>query len=580
MVEGPEHTVVAANQAARASVSDVDVVGMPVRLALPGSRLLDMLDEVYLDGRPATAEEPDALMTVLPVTGADGVVTALILQVVDLAQPLWRTEHEITLDLQQAVLPTGLPVLPEVSISAAYLPAASRNIAGGDWFEVVPMPHRRLGLVVGDVVGHGTMASVIMGQLRAIAAERLMLGGGLGDVVTALDAFARTMPDARGTTVCVAILDRQTGVLEYCTRGHPPPLVVSSNGETRVLPQPSLPPLAFGDAGFIYADDTLLAGETIVLYSDGAVERPNRTIVDGIADLAFCAGQAVRRNGVGPRELADRICREAVDLIQAPVDDVSLLAVTVLLPFVEPLFLAIPAAADQLSVVRQRLGDWLAGLRLTEDDLMAIELSVIEAVTNSIEHAYNEPGGTVHLEACLDDRGRIQLIVSDTGVWKPPDLEPGFRGRGMLMMRESMDEMRLSTTSKGTVVDMSKIVCRPVRAGTARVLPEPAGTLRIESTTGPDSLSLQLFGALDSNTASRLRSALLEAARSSRMPITLLLDNVTVFGSAGLRVLTEQGRRLGDAGRVLRVVASPTSPAGNVLAISGVDMLLDVRSHV
>jgi anti-anti-sigma factor len=337
--------------------------------------------------------------------------------------------------------------------------------------------------------------------------------------------------------------------------------------------------LAYGDGGFRSADDTMLPGETIVLYTDGAVERPGQTMVEGIADLAIGAGQSVRRNGIGPRGLADRICHSAIDLVEASRDDASVLAVTVLLPFVQPLVMAVAADAGQLGEVRRELGRWLGDLRLTEDDLVAVELSVIEAVTNSIEHAYTSAGGIVHVEASLDELGRIQLTVSDTGVWKPPDEEPGFRGRGMLMMRESMDEMRLSTTSKGTVVEMSKIVCRPVRAGVRRMVPQPGNALRIETVTGPDALCLQVSGELDSGTVSQLRSALLEAARSGQMPITLVLDDVTVFGSAGLRVLTEQGTRLRDAGRSLRIVASPTSPAGNVLAISGVDMLLDVRAH-
>jgi anti-anti-sigma factor len=590
MLEGPEHTVVAANRAARTSVGDLDLMGMPVRLAgpaLPGTRLLSMLDEVYRDGRPATVHEADAVLTVLPLT-SDGVVTGLIAQAVELSPadpPERRTEHEITLDLQRAVLPDGLPVLPEISMAAAYVPAATDHTAGGDWFEVVPMPGRRLGLVVGDVVGHGATASAIMGQLRAIAAERLLLGGGLHDVVLALDAFAGRTHEARGTTVCVAILDRRTGQLEYCTRGHPPPLVVSSNGDTRVLPQPSGPPLAFGDGDFLSAEDVLLPGETILLYSDGAVEWPGRTIIDGIGELAFCAGQAVRANGVGPRAVADRICQSAVELIEGgpvPVDDASLLAVTVLLPFVEPLVLSIPAEPRQLTEVRQRLGRWLMDLRLTEDDLVSVELSVIEAVTNSIEHAYDAPGGTVLVEASLDEVGSLKVIVSDSGTWRTPDDEPGFRGRGMLMMRESMDEMRLATTSKGTVVEMAKSVCRPVRNGASRVAPvrdEIEDNLRIDTTVTPDSLWLSVSGPLDADTAAMLRSALLEAARGGGVPITLLLDDVTIFGSAGLRVLTEQGKRLGDAGRILRVVASPASTAGNVLSISGVDMLLDVRSH-
>jgi anti-anti-sigma factor len=581
LLDGPDHIVIAANRAARASVGEVDLLGMPIRLAgpaLPGSHLLRMLDDAYTSGETLTVEEPQAFVCVQPVTGPSDEVTGLVVQVVDLGRPDRRTEHEITLDLQRAVLPDGLPVLPEVSVAAAYLPASSE--AGGDWFEVVPMPQRRLGLVVGDVVGHGATASAIMGQLRAIAAERLALGGDLREVISALDAFAAGTPDARAATVCVAILDRQSGTLEYCTRGHPPPLVVSSNGETRVLPQPSLPPLAYGDGQFISAGDTMWPGETIVLYSDGAVERPGRTIVDGIHDLAMVAGQTVRQNGTGPRDLADRICQGATAQIQgARDDDASVLAVTVLLPFVEPLVLKIPANAEQLTEVRRRLGRWLADLRLTEDDLVAVELSVIEAVTNSIEHAYGGADGIVHVEASLDDLGRIQMTVSDTGVWKPPDGEPGFRGRGLLMMRESMDQMRLSHTSKGTVVDMAKVVRRPVRAVTPRIAPVRTETLKIDTTAELDHLSIAVSGALDTTTAPRLRSALLEAARGGRLPISLILNEVTVFGSAGLRVLTEQGRRLRDAGRLLHIVASPASPAGNVLAISGVDMLLDVRPH-
>ncbi|TCO53572.1 SpoIIE family protein phosphatase [Actinocrispum wychmicini] len=585
LVEGADHVVVAANRAARASVGGLDLLGMPIRLAgpvLPGTRLLHVLDEVYHSGEPGSIVEPDALTSVRPVT-KDDTVTGLVVQVMDMSQPARRTDREVTLDLQRVVLPEGLPVLPEVSMAAAYLPAAAEDAAGGDWFEVVPMPGRRLGLVVGDVVGNGTTASAVMGQLRAITTSRLSLGDELSEVMDALDAFASTAPDARGATVCVAVVDRNTGRLEYCTRGHPPPVVVSAGGDARVLPQPSLPPLAFGDGDFMAAEETLWPGETVVLYSNGMVERPSKTIVDGIDTLVAAAGAAVRRNGTHPRNAADRVCQTAVDLVDGGRflrDDASLLAVTVLLPSVQPLELAAPAKAAQLTEVRHQLGQWLMSLQLTEDDLVAVELSVIEAVTNSIEHAYPDGRGTVHVKAALDDRGRIRITVSDTGVWKPPDAEPGFRGRGLLMMRESMDEMRLSTTSVGTEVEMAKIVRRPVRAHTGRLVPlRDATTVRIETTSEPGTVHITVAGWLDTTTAPRLRSAILEAARGGRMPITLVLNEVTVLGSAGLRVLIEQGRRLADAGRPLRVVARPTSPAGNVLAMSGADMILDVRPH-
>lgn len=583
LVEGPDHVVVAANQAARASVGELDLIGMPIRLAgpvLPGPRLLHMLDEVYRSGEAGSLVDPEVLITVRPLTSG-GAVTGLVVQAVDLSRPARRTDREVTLDLQRVVLPDGLPVLPEISMAAAYLPAAAEDAAGGDWFEVVPMPGRRLGLIVGDVVGNGTTASAVMGQLRAIATSRLSLGDELSDVVDALDAFATTAPDARGATVCVAVLDRNTGRLEYCTRGHPPPLVVSASGEPRILPQPSLPPLAFSDGEFIAADDTMWPGETVVLYSNGMVERPNKTIVDGIDSLAAAAGLAVRQNGTRPRDAADRVCQTAVDLVDGGRylrDDACLLAVTVLLPAVEPLEMVVPADARRLTEVRHQFGHWLMSLQLTEDDLVAVELSVMEAVTNSIEHAYASGRGSVRVDGSLDDRGRIRIMVSDNGSWKLPDAEPGFRGRGLLMMRESMDEMRLSTTSRGTVVEMAKIVRRPVRATLGRLVPlRDTGTLRIETSPGPGMVCINVVGALDAMTAPRLRSAILEAARAGRMPITLILNEVTVLGSAGLRVLIEQGRRLGDAGRPLRVVAGPTSPAANVLAMSGTDMILDVQ---
>src|SRR5262245_31818678 len=100
------------------------------------------------------------------------------------------TQREVMLELQRALLPVGLPVLPDLSLAASYRPADLPDAAGGDWFDVVTMPGDAVALVVGDVVGHGATAAAVMGQLRAIAADRLQRGGDIDDVMSAMDSFA------------------------------------------------------------------------------------------------------------------------------------------------------------------------------------------------------------------------------------------------------------------------------------------------------------------------------------------------------------------------------------------------------
>src|SRR5262245_42684091 len=212
------------------------------------------------------------------------------------------------LEAQRALLPTGLPVLPDLSLAGGYRPADLGDAAGGDWFDVVGLPDDAVALVVGDVVGHGATASAVMGQLRAIAADRLQRGGDLTDVLAALDTFAGSSANARGTTVTVVLVDRRGGVLRYVVRGHPPPLLVAADGTTRYLTQSPGSPLALLSNKFQAGEDLLRVGETLVLYSDGAVVRPSRTLGLGMRDLAGCVAEVVRGNTSGERYRAAAIC--------------------------------------------------------------------------------------------------------------------------------------------------------------------------------------------------------------------------------------------------------------------------------
>ncbi|HEU5475355.1 MAG TPA: SpoIIE family protein phosphatase [Actinophytocola sp.] len=497
----------------------------------------------------------------------------------DLDEPRVIAEREVMLELQRAMLPGGLPVLPDVSLAAEYRPAEEPTLAGGDWFDVVPMPGDTVGLLVGDVVGHGAMASAVMGQLRAVAAERLRRGNGLDDVLLALDAFAASSPGARGGTVCVAVFDRTNRSVHYAVRGHPPPLVVGPDGSTRYLSAATGSPLALLGNRYQVAADKLGTGDTLVLYSDGAVERLGSTIAKGLSELAGQVTDVVQRNTSGERMIAEAVCAAVSGGEYGRLDDISVVAATVLSVQPEPLALAVPATPDQLSGVRKRFSSWLYGLRAGPDDLLALELSVVEAVTNAIEHAYSGPAGVVRVAAGLDRDGTLSVEISDDGRWKPPRANPGFRGRGLVMMREFTDVLRLTTSDGGTTVALEKALHRPVFTdgmAPARERRPEQPDIRIEVSVEPESVVVSVAGTVDSSSVEQLHACLIDVERRGWLPLTIVLDDVTLLASAGLRTLYEHAGQLISAQRTIRLVAADASPVRDVLAVSGLDMVVEV----
>ena len=194
--------------------------------------------------------------------------------------------------LQEALLPTALPVLPRARIAARYLVAGQEQAAGGDWFDAIPLADGSVALVVGDVVGHGVAAAAAMGQLRAVLAELLAAEADLGTVLERADAFAARRPALRAATLALAVLDPAGGTLRYTTCGHPPPLVIGIDGAARYLEGTGTGPLGTGSPP-VLATSVLAPGELLMLYSDGLVERPDRTIAEGMAELAVAAAGAV-----------------------------------------------------------------------------------------------------------------------------------------------------------------------------------------------------------------------------------------------------------------------------------------------
>jgi PAS domain S-box-containing protein len=358
----------------------------------------------------------------------------------------FESARETSLTLQHAMLaPTKLPP----GFAVRYEPAIPPLEIGGDWYDVLPVGDHRIGIIVGDCVGRGLSAAAVMGQLRSSARALLLTGAEPGMLLEQLDSVAKLIPDAFCTTVFMAILDTESGVFSYSCAGHLPAMLATPQSDPILLSHALSVPLAVHRKGSRPQTSVVLPpGSTLMLYTDGLVERRDVSIDDGIARVAQTLTDGMNRT-------VDALA-EAVLSEMAPLDgyDDDVAIVVYRRPYA-PLMIEIAAAADELSGIRRNLTAWMRAAAIPDHTIADIVLAVNEACANGIEHAYrgHEPG-KVRVEA-ENDGARVRIRVIDTGSWKAVPANPGSRGRGLLLIRAVSDWLELDCTSPGTTVDMS-----------------------------------------------------------------------------------------------------------------------------
>ena len=406
--------------------------GMGVSLEHPSGTLTIWID--LAGGRTLTIEDQTLLSLVCGQLGQ-----ALIrAHQIDL-------QRETALALQRSILgPAQLPP----GFSARYEPATRPLEVGGDWHDIIGLPDGRIAIVVGDCVGHDLGAATVMGQLRSACRALLLQDASPGQLLAAMDRFAASVSGAECTTVFCAILDPATGRVSYSSAGHPPALAVHPDGRVDLLEEGRSFPLAAGPAPRrLDADYLLEPRSTLLLYTDGLIERRGLPLTDGIAE----AGAAIMSGGED--SLEDLASRLMIQL--APPDGYGDDVAMVLYRHPAPLELSFPAEIGQLRPVRVRLRQWLdgcgLGVRLAQDALVAAG----EAVANAIEHGHRErPGGEIRLQASVT-AGTLRLTVSDSGLWQQPGPVPTpFRGKGIPLMRAFMDSVSIEPDGAGTTVIM------------------------------------------------------------------------------------------------------------------------------
>jgi anti-sigma regulatory factor (Ser/Thr protein kinase) len=357
-------------------------------------------------------------------------------------------QREAALALQRAILgPSRLPA----GFAVRYEPATRPLEVGGDWYDIVDLPDGRIGIMVGDCVGHDLGAATVMGQLRSACRALLLQDASAEAVLTAMDRFASFVPGGECATVFCGVLDPGTGELRYSSAGHPPGIVVRPDGQTDLLDGARSLPLAIrADAGRTEASYLLPSRSTLLLYTDGLVERRGRAITDGIA----AAAAAVRAgSGSGLDSLEDLAEQVMTGLATAGgyEDDVAL----VLYHHPAPLDVSFSPESDQLASVRAQLRGWLrscdVGARIAQDVLVAAG----EAIANAIEHGHrHRPGEQVRLRA-VSTANQLRVTVTDRGRWRAtPPGDRSLRGHGIALMRALMQQVTIVPGPSGTTVDL------------------------------------------------------------------------------------------------------------------------------
>ena len=377
----------------------------------------------------------------------------------------YTRERATALALQRSLLPQRLPAPAAVEVATRYLPAGSRAAVGGDWFDVIRLSGSRVGLVVGDVTGHGLHAAATMGRLRTAVRTLADIDLEPGELLTRLDDVVTRLADEEGlpeggegaadlsATCLYAVYDQVTRRCSLASAGHPPPAVVAPGGTVRFLDLPAAPPLGLGGLPFEEAETELAEGSLLVLYTDGLIESRQRDIGTGLAAMRKVLTGVRLQPGASPHagQSLEAICDSLVDALlpeRAEDDAALLIARTRALPADRVVSWDVPAEPAVVADVRARTARQLAVWGLQEITFTT-ELIVSELLTNAIRHS--QP--PIQVRLILD--GTLSCEVSD-GSSTAPHLRRADRydegGRGLLLVARLAERWGTRHTQAGKTI--------------------------------------------------------------------------------------------------------------------------------
>ncbi len=203
----------------------------------------------------------------------------------------FQREHVVADVLQRAVLPDSLPDVEGLSLDAEYRAGVAGTYAGGDWYDVFELGADAVFFSVGDVMGKGAPAAALMGQVRSAIRAYAVSGLSPTEVLSSLDRLFDTLVEDRVVTAVVGTITPSTGRVVLSNAGHPPPLVVRADGSATFCPMQRTLLIAAGLSGAPRPRDELVldSGDSLIMYSDGLIERRGEVITHGMERLANTA---------------------------------------------------------------------------------------------------------------------------------------------------------------------------------------------------------------------------------------------------------------------------------------------------
>ncbi len=365
----------------------------------------------------------------------------------------FETQHGTAQLLQRSMLPEQLPDLPRLRIAARYDPGVDGNAAGGDFYDAFVLPTGALGVVLGDVAGHDVQAAARMGQVRA-ALRALALTDPRPDAVLAgLDRLVASLGTEDGTqelfvTVVFGVIEVDQERITLASAGHPAPLIrrcpTGGRPTAEYVELCPGPPLGLGHRSRT-TTVPFHPGDTLLLYSDGVVERRWQDLSAGLAGLPAAVMAA---SSGDPRAL----CAAASAAVPgATEDDVAVLAVEHAVKPSRSASVKVPAEPTAPSRVRHWMTAQLTEWQVPERVIGAAVLCTSELTTNALLHA----GTAAQVEIDLSAE-RLLVSVADSGtrgqVTRAQTDPLSSRGRGLGLIEELSDAWGTDPTVRGSTV--------------------------------------------------------------------------------------------------------------------------------
>ncbi|WUI01877.1 SpoIIE family protein phosphatase [Spirillospora sp. NBC_00431] len=245
------------------------LLGVPL---IGGGALVGVMHVGTLSDRRLTADEVEFLQFA---------AARLALAVQSL---LSRAERAGARELQRSLVPPALPDIPGVELSARYRPG--KEDVGGDWYDVFPLPTGEIGVVMGDVVGHGLSAAVVMGRMRSALRAYALESGDPAEVLRRLDRKILHFEPEATATVLYAVCDPTPDRVRVSSAGHLPPILAVPGRPARPVDMKPDPLIGLGDE--VVRETTVIGfppGALLCFYTDGLVERRGSGLDDGISRL-------------------------------------------------------------------------------------------------------------------------------------------------------------------------------------------------------------------------------------------------------------------------------------------------------